>query len=173
MLGAIEAVIAIAKGAIDLGRTGAGWVRRKPTAPRADSERVRQAAPEVADFATGLRQAVMAVRAAVEHFDLYGVLVDADTGAVEDLGAELLVEARRTTEEAEARLPRVQLSLGSRASEGAKAVDKLRQSVNHVRNYIQQPGEGEDWSLEEIEAAKASLQGAIEHERTFVSKARN
>jgi hypothetical protein len=172
MLGAIEAVIAIAKGAIDLGRTGAGWVRRKPTAPPVDSEHVRQAAPEVADFATGLRQAVMAVRA-VEHFDRYGVLVDPDTGAVEDLGGELLAEARRTTEEAEARLPRVQLSLGSRANDGVRAVDKLRHSVDHVRNYIQQPGEGEDWSLEEIEAAKESLQQAIEHERTFVSKARD
>ncbi len=173
MLGSIEAVIAIAKGAIDLGRTGAGWVRRKPTAPRADSEDVRQAGPEIADFATGLRQALMAVRAAVEHFDRYGVLVDPDTGAVEDLGGELLVEARRTTEEAEARLPRVQLSLGTRARDGSKAVEALRHAVEHVRNYIQQPGEGEDWSLEEIEAAKASLQEATEHESRFVSKARN
>jgi hypothetical protein len=62
----------------------------------------------------------MAVREAI---DLFGraVLVDPDTGALEDNSREVYAEAYRTVAEAEARLPRVELALGERAAEGRQA----------------------------------------------------
>jgi hypothetical protein len=75
-------------------------------------------------------------------------------------------------EEAEARLPRVQLLLGERVAEGRRAIEELRSALKHLSDYIRQPGWGEDWSYTELEAAKASLKAAREHEQRFLEKAR-
>jgi hypothetical protein len=122
---------------------------------------------DVTDLATGIGQAVMGVRDAIEHFER-AVLVDPDTGALEDTGAYLLGEARRRVDEAEARLPRARLALGDRATPASDAVGKLRETLRHLADYIRQPGEGEEWSHSEFEAAQASLEEAREREATFL-----
>jgi hypothetical protein len=68
------------------------------------------------------------------------VLIDPDTDELEENSREVLVEAHRTVDEAEARLPRVQLLLGERAAEAKDAVEQLRQTLSHLRDYILQPG---------------------------------
>jgi hypothetical protein len=127
----------------------------------------------VDDFATGLGQAVMAVRDAIEHFDRVGVLLEPfDPYDLNEDSAAIYREARRVVEEAEARLPRVRLLLGDRSEAGRAAVEKLREAITKLRDYIEQPGEGEDWSTENFEAAKAALDEAREFEANFVDEVR-
>jgi hypothetical protein len=89
----------------------------------------------VADLATGIRQAAMALREAIELFGR-AVLVDPDTGGLEENSWEVLTEAHRTVDEAEARLPRVELVLGNRAAMGRRAVEELRRALSQLTNYI-------------------------------------
>jgi hypothetical protein len=129
-------------------------------------------AAAVEDFATGLGQAIMGVRDAIDRFDQAGVLLDPVDGTLEEYSAELLDEARRATDEVEARLPKLRLSVGvsSPAAEAAgRAVEALRESLLRVRFYIRQPGEGEAWSHEELDAAKALLDEVRELERRFLA----
>jgi hypothetical protein len=114
----------------------------------------------------------MAVRDAVEHFDREGVLLDPVDWSLEEHSADLLNGARWATDQAEGRLPNLRLRLGA-ASGGAissgQAVEKLRGALTHLRNYIGQPGEGEDWSHAELTAAKDSLDEARELEQRFLA----
>ena len=60
----------------------------------------------VADLVTGIGQALMGVREAVELFSKGVLLEDPETQELEENSREVLVEAYRRVEEAEARLPR-------------------------------------------------------------------
>ncbi|HKD32426.1 MAG TPA: hypothetical protein VKB73_03040 [Gaiellaceae bacterium] len=62
----------------------------------------------------------------------------------------------------------MQLVLGDRVAEGRRAVEELRSSLIHLSDYVRQPGWGEEWSYVELEAAKASLKKAREHEQRFL-----
>jgi hypothetical protein len=127
---------------------------------------------EVADLVTGIGQAMMGVREAIELFGKAVLLEDPETEELEENSREVLVEANRRVDEAEARLPRVELVLGDRANEAKRAVEQLRQALAHLHDYIRQPGWGDDWSMEEHAAAEASFRAAREHERRFLKKAR-
>jgi hypothetical protein len=131
---------------------------------------VQQAEPAVADLATGIGQAIMAVREAIERFRRQ-VLVDTDTGALEETSADMLDEARRTVAEAEARLPRVRLAIGDGAESAIAAVTQLREALDHVQAYLKQPWGGE-WSEEEIERASEALAEASLLQDNFVERAR-
>jgi hypothetical protein len=112
------------------------------------------------DFATGLGQATMAQRDAVAHYERYPVAVDPDYGTLTEGQAELLDEAERTLNEAEARLPRVQVIAGVDSAAGSsarEAVAALRESFDKLIAYVRQPGEGEDWSYANRDAARAVL----------------
>jgi hypothetical protein len=138
--------------------------------PAAPQREPVAADPAVEDFAIGLGQALMAVRTAVERFARVGVLLDPVDWSLEEYSAELLDEGRRTTQEVEARLPRLRLRLGAgseAAIVGGEAVERLRAALLHLRNHIGQPGGGEGWSNEELDAAKASLDEARDLEQRF------
>jgi hypothetical protein len=153
----------------------ARWVsHRRPRATGASLQVGEAGARDgyVADLVTGIGQAVMGVREAIELFSKDVLVEDPETGELEENSRELLVEAYRRVEEAEARLPRVQLLLGKRVDEARRAVDELRSALKHLSDYIRQPGWGEDWSYTELEAAKASLETAREHEQRFLERAR-
>jgi hypothetical protein len=117
-----------------------GWFRhRKPRSSPLDSSPPADAGQEyVADLVTGIGQAVMGVREAIELFGKGVLLEDPETGELEENSREVLVEAYRRVD----------------------------------RDYIRQPGWGEDWSYTELEAAKASLKKARGHEQGFLKKAR-
>jgi hypothetical protein len=100
------------------------------------------------------------------------VLEDPETGELEENSRQVLVEAYRRVDEAEARVPRVQLLLGDRVTEGRRAIEELRSALKHLSDYIRQPGWGEDWSDTELESAKALLANACAHEQRFLRKAR-
>jgi hypothetical protein len=125
----------------------------------------------VVDLVTGIRQAAMALREAIELFGR-AVLVDPDTGDLEENSWEVLTEAHRTVDEAEARLPRVELVLGDRAAGGRQALEELRRALSQLTEYIRQPGEAEEWNYDKLEAARASLKAAGESERKFLKSAR-
>jgi len=158
--------------ALILGSTG--WLRhrrRKPEplgSPRAPD--VDQS--HVADLVTGIGQAVMGVRGAIELFGKAVLLEDPESGELEENSRQVLIEAYRRVEEAEARLPRVQLLLGDRVAEGRRAIEELRSALGHLSDYIRQPGWGEDWSYAELEAARTSLTNALKHEQRFLRNAR-
>jgi hypothetical protein len=59
----------------------------------------------VADLVTGIGQAVMGVREAIDLFGKAVLLEDPETGELEETSREVLVEAYRRVDEAEARLP--------------------------------------------------------------------
>ena len=89
------------------------WVRRRHTAATlapADAHGASATRRDLTDLVTGIGQAAMAVREALELFGR-AVLVDPDTGELEENSRDVLVEAHRTVDEAEARLPRVELWL--------------------------------------------------------------
>lgn len=144
--------------------------RRRAVAPRSATP-ASAPAPEVADLATGIGQAIMAVRDAIDLFERRGVLLEPDTFALEETGAEALDEARRTVAEAEARLPRVQLHLGERAGGATRAVDDLRRAVGHLRSYVSQDGVGDEWSEDELHAARSALDEATERQERFLAEA--
>jgi hypothetical protein len=142
--------------------------------PAAPQRELVAADPAVENFAIGLAQALMAVRDAVDHFDRAGVLLDPVDWSLEEYSAELLYEGTRTTEEVEARLPRLRLRLGAASAAAiaaSEAVESLRATLSHLRSYIRQPepGEGQAWSEEELDAAKVSLNQARELEGRFLA----
>jgi sirohydrochlorin ferrochelatase len=113
----------------------------------------------------------MAVRRTVEDLTR-GVYLEEPDGPLLEESQILYVEASRTVDEAEARLPRVELSLGDRAASGRAAVEHLREALSHLRAYATQSGEGETWRMEELDAARGSFETAQEDERRFLKKAR-
>jgi len=122
---------------------GIGWFRHRRRQAAGGRSRTRISegdlgGGDVADLATGIRQAVMAVREALQLFGR-AVLLDPNDGSLEDNSREVLIEAHRTVDEAEARVPRVQLALGDRADEARHAVEELRQALAHLDDYIRQP----------------------------------
>jgi hypothetical protein len=148
--------------------------RRTAESSRIESQSSATAAESeyVADLVTGIGQAVMGVREAIELFGKDVLLEDPETGELEENSREVLVEAHRRVQEAEARLPRVQLLLGERVAEARRAIEELRSALKHLSDYIRQPGWGEDWSYTELEVAKESLKRAREHEQRFLERAR-
>ena len=115
----------------------------------------------------------MGVREAIELFGKAVLFEDPASGQLEENSRQLLVEAYRRVDEAEARLPRVELVIGDRAIEARRAVEELRSALRHLSDYIRQPGWGpEEWNYDELDAAKASLAKAREHEKRFLKKAR-
>lgn len=174
------AVIGALVAAIIVGAIGLARRRRRQPAVESGSFSVKFTAPSeadnahVADLATGIGQAIMGVREAVELFGKAVLLEDPETGELEENSREVLVEAHRRVDEAEARLPRVELVLGDQGAEARRAVNELRSALRHLSDYIRQPGWGpDDWSYEELEAARASLKTAREYEERFLKEVRN
>ncbi len=166
----LETLIVRILGDTTSGAMKAGWsrLRRKRATPAAAHD------PTIDDFLTGAGQAVMAARAAVEHFERYDVLIELDTYELEEGSAGILDEARRTADEAEARLPRVQVRVGvdaplARASEATVA--SLRAVVEHLRDYTEQPSEGKDWDMAPLNKAKVALGNAVSSQRAALRAA--
>src|SRR5262249_54796997 len=131
----------------------------------APAQRVRE--QYIDDFVTGTGQAILAVRIVVEYFERHPVLVDPETFALEESAADRLHEADRTTQEAEARLPRVLIRVGARrraGSESAAVIEALREAVRSVRDYVGQ-NENMEWSNDSLEAARRSFDRAERHQR--------
>lgn len=117
----------------------------------------------VLDFATGLGQATMAAREAVAYFVRHPVLVDPDYGTLSEGQAELMREAERTLNEAEARIARVQLIVGydsAAARASREAVDALRRAFDSLSRYVHQEGEGDAWSYDHRDTAREALTDA-------------
>ena len=61
-----------------------------------------------------------------------------------------------------------------RGAEARRTIEELRSALSHLSDYIRQPGWGpDDWSYEELEAGRASLKAARQHEQRFLMQVRN
>jgi hypothetical protein len=145
---------------------------RRPS-PAATDEGAAERRAITNDFGTGLGQATMAVRDAVEAFERLGVLVDPDEGTLYEGLGDPLGEAHRVVDEVEARLPRVQMAFGPKSAVGsaaAEGVAELREALNQLHDYYAQSDEGE-WSDTARDAARGALERARGHQEEFLDLA--
>ncbi len=145
---------------------------RRPSPPATDEAAAERRAI-TNDFGTGLGQATMAVREAVEAFEHLGVLVDPDQGTLYDGLDDPLREAHRVVDELEARLSRVQLAFGPRSAIGSAAADgvaELREALDQLHGYYAQSAE-DKWSDARRDAARSALERARGHQAEFLNLA--
>jgi hypothetical protein len=153
-----------------------GWVSRVRMRWKRGAAGIEEDRQYVLDFATGLGQATMALRDAVAYFERNSVLVDPDYGTLVDTQIDLTREASRTVDQAEARLPRVQVVVGFDSAPGRagrEAVHCARESFERLNAYVRQPGEGDEWSFDDREAARVALTDAESARDDFLRAVRN
>jgi hypothetical protein len=103
------------------------------------------------------------------------VLTNPDTGALSNGQGSTIERAIDTTEEVEARLPRVLLILpddpGTTGAHARDATMKLRESVRRLRDYVHQPGSGETFSFDERQRSREAFDAALTSRDAFLRAA--
>lgn len=171
----LETLLARLIGDSAVGSLKSAWrrLRGQPHSSAGVDEAARERRAIARDFGTGLGQATMAVRDALEAFDRLGVLVDPDDGTLYEPLGDRTREAYRVVAELEARLPKLQMAFkpsSAIAMAAASAIRDLRESLDHLQKFYSQSDEDE-WSQAEREAAGKALDSARDHQAKFIDRA--